>query len=262
MVFTMGQELARASVAYKKKTGIMILTKDKLIWTASDPAHASRLTLINSRILSMFASKAGAAKVALRIHVATDDTRGSPEEQHTFFFIATTTAQSDRETLKRELGAVILSNRQNVNSAAYLPGTHSTANDGETTGLQEGPSGSAEDSEQMSTFEIRKRVLVSDPNLAMIHRELVISGQITENEFWGGREHLLQLEVATASQKPGRSGQIINPKPSVDADGQVKVQLTQRLIREIFEEFPVVQDIYTKHVGFDVCLLSSPSTIY
>ena len=37
-------------------------------------------------------------------------------------------------------------------------------------------------------FAIRKKVLVKTPELAALHRELVVSGQITETEFWDGRE--------------------------------------------------------------------------
>ena len=40
----------------------------------------------------------------------------------------------------------------------------------------------------ISDFRIRKKVLVKTPELAALHRELVVSGQITETEFWEGRE--------------------------------------------------------------------------
>jgi transcription initiation factor TFIIH subunit 1 len=40
----------------------------------------------------------------------------------------------------------------------------------------------------VNDFRIRKKVLVKTPELAALHRELVMSGQITETEFWEGRE--------------------------------------------------------------------------
>jgi transcription initiation factor TFIIH subunit 1 len=46
-------------------------------------------------------------------------------------------------------------------------------------------SGSGNDT---ADFLLRKRVLLNSPELANLHRELVMSGQITENEFWDGRE--------------------------------------------------------------------------
>lgn len=39
-----------------------------------------------------------------------------------------------------------------------------------------------------SDFRLRKKVLMSNPDLGHLHRELVMSGQITEAEFWDGRE--------------------------------------------------------------------------
>ncbi len=39
-----------------------------------------------------------------------------------------------------------------------------------------------------SDFRLRKKVLLSNPELAQLHRELVMGGHISENEFWEGRE--------------------------------------------------------------------------
>jgi hypothetical protein len=35
---------------------------------------------------------------------------------------------------------------------------------------------------------LAKKVLVKTPELTALHHELVVSGQITETEFWDGRE--------------------------------------------------------------------------
>lgn len=42
-------------------------------------------------------------------------------------------------------------------------------------------------------WELHKRVLVKNPQLAALHYELVQSGQITDEEFWEGREVHLPL---------------------------------------------------------------------
>lgn len=39
-----------------------------------------------------------------------------------------------------------------------------------------------------SEFRLRKKVLMSNPELLTLHRDLVMTGQITEAEFWDGRE--------------------------------------------------------------------------
>lgn len=40
----------------------------------------------------------------------------------------------------------------------------------------------------LADVEIRKRVLAKSPELAKLHGELVITGQVSEVEFWEGRE--------------------------------------------------------------------------
>lgn len=40
----------------------------------------------------------------------------------------------------------------------------------------------------INDFRLRKKVLVQTPELAALHRELVMTRQISEAEFWEGRE--------------------------------------------------------------------------
>ena len=44
-------------------------------------------------------------------------------------------------------------------------------------------------------FRLRKKVLLSTPELAQLHRELVMGGHITENEFWEGREVTIHILI-------------------------------------------------------------------
>ncbi|TCD69832.1 RNA polymerase II transcription factor B subunit 1 [Steccherinum ochraceum] len=101
--------------------------------------------------------------------------------------------------------------------------------------------------ETVNDFRIRKRVLMSSPELAALHRELVIAGHITEAEFWDGREHLLQAQRAAESQKKGKSGQLVDPRPQT-VDGEVKIVITPQLVHDIFEEYPVVAKAYSDNV--------------
>lgn len=43
-------------------------------------------------------------------------------------------------------------------------------------------------SDPIFDFQLRKRVLLGNPELGHLYRELVMSGQISEQEFWEGRE--------------------------------------------------------------------------
>lgn len=43
-------------------------------------------------------------------------------------------------------------------------------------------------SDPTADYQLRIRVLLGNPELAALHRELVMSRQITEDEFWEGRQ--------------------------------------------------------------------------
>ncbi|KAH8993276.1 hypothetical protein EDB86DRAFT_2929659, partial [Lactarius hatsudake] len=100
----------------------------------------------------------------------------------------------------------------------------------------------------INDFHVRKKVLLNTPELAALHRELVMSGQITETEFWEGREQLLLAQAASDSQKKGRPGQLVDPRPQAVEGGEVKIVITPQLVHDIFDEYPVVAKAYDENV--------------
>ena len=148
----------------------------------------------------MFCSKEGTAQVKLKLGLSDD------EAGHTILFISPQ-ASAERETFKKELTNIIGANRavKAVTPAGIskttppTPVSHATRNQVGMTS-QTAPvsrAGSATPTTRASSvtpggapedFAVRKRVLMKNPDLASLHRELVMSGQITESEFWEGRE--------------------------------------------------------------------------
>jgi transcription initiation factor TFIIH subunit 1 len=149
-------------------------------------------------LIALFCSKEGAAQVRLKLGVVGD------EQGHNFTFTAPTpTATQDREIFKRELSTIISRNRAALEKAPGPAGI-STPYSGPQTPLHGGfprlpqplspdstpgsrtptaaPAGNPED------FRLRKQILLKTPELAALHLELVVGGQITEAEFWEGRE--------------------------------------------------------------------------
>lgn len=97
-------------------------------------------------------------------------------------------------------------------------------------------------------FHLRKLILQSSPALLSLHRALVISHQISESEFWAGRQDLLDAARAAESQLRGKSGGMVDPRPETDERGDVTVKITPQLIMEIFEEYPMVLRAYNENV--------------
>lgn len=131
----------------------------------------------------------------------------SDESGHNFTFTSPQpTALTDREKFKAELTNIISRNRSGVSTPAVAtpvtpsPG-NALANGGpvrpmiplarptlsRTVSTASEARGSPVN-DPTNDFQLRKRVLLSTPDLAALHRELVVGGQISESEFWEGRE--------------------------------------------------------------------------
>ncbi|KAL5507412.1 TFB1 [Sanghuangporus vaninii] len=250
--------LCRAKAAYKKSSGVLELTPTHLQWTAAGK-QAPDLRISNAKAASLFCSKEGSAQVKLKLGLVGD------HAGHTFMFTSPQ-ASAEREAFKKELQNIIGMNRASAAPSEpatpglstplqqSLPGrmamtprsapsvSRATSVSSTGRGSSGGPSGPTED------FRLRKKVLLKNQELASLHRELVMSGQITESEFWEGREALLLAEASQESQKRGRPGQLVDPRPESVAGGDIKIVVTPQLVHDIFEEFPVVAKAYNETV--------------
>ncbi|ETW80595.1 hypothetical protein HETIRDRAFT_61689 [Heterobasidion irregulare TC 32-1] len=253
--------LCSAKASYKKLPGLLQLTASHLQWT-QDGKKAPSVRVAHVDAASLFSSKEGAAQVRLKIGLVGDDTG------HNFTFTSPQpVALTEREAFKRELTTIIGRNRSIQDAAApqapasasvtpsavslsrpkLFPSSHpsssraaSVSSDARTPGTPI--------NDPINDFRLRKKVLVNNPELAALHRELVITGQITEAEFWDGREQLLLAQAAAESQKRGRPGQLVDPRPQTVDGGEIKIVVTPQLVHDIFEEYPVVAKAYDENV--------------
>ncbi|KAG6867828.1 hypothetical protein C0993_010587 [Termitomyces sp. T159_Od127] len=228
---------ARAS--YKKAAGVLELTAEHLQWTPLGKA-APAVRVPHAHAASLFCSKEGAAQVRLKLGLLHDDAG------HNFTFTAPPpAAHTERERFKKELTAIISRNRaQDAPAPAPVPTPRPVAPlpaSRRSTPVITGNDPAAD-------FRLRRIVLVANPDLAQLHRDLVIGGQITEEEFWDGREHLLLAQAAAEAQKRGKSGQLVDPRPEAVDGGEIKIRITPQLVHDIFDEYPVVAKAYTENL--------------
>ncbi|TBU56387.1 hypothetical protein BD310DRAFT_882716 [Dichomitus squalens] len=260
-----------AQASYKKLPGLLELTDTHLQWTKTgDQSPVVKFPYAEAAALSR--SKAGAEQVRLKIGLV------SNEAGHNFTFTSPqAVALAERDKFEAELTTIIARNRAPppqaqfpavATSKARQVATPAPVTNGSAAGTPMRPPAPharpsqsravsvASESRASDTpvgdspttdFRLRKKVLVSTPELAQLHRELVMGGHITENEFWEGREHLLLAQAAAESQKRGKPGQLVDPRPQ-SVDGEVKIIITPQLVHDIFEEFPVVAKAYSENV--------------
>lgn len=177
--------------------------------------------LLTASPLALFCSKEGSPQVKLKLGLVDNDAG------HTFLFIGPQ-ANIERETFKKELTNIIGANRAVGATQASTSTTNAQQTSIWSTASTSRPlpvssratSVSSNDHSSFTPiggptedFRIRKKVLLKDTELAALHKELVMSGQITETEFWDGREvrcfcriHCFLVTVSPFSASSPRGG--------------------------------------------------------
>ncbi|KAI5476432.1 RNA polymerase II transcription factor b subunit 1 [Pseudohyphozyma bogoriensis] len=250
-----------AAVAFKKRPGTLQLSTRALTWsTTGGPPY--EVDVVRSRFDALFSSKEGAAKVMLKVGVLppTASTSKEPpppsDDSYSFTFTAAT-ANADRENFKREMSAIIASNREKSIEAAAAGDSGRVADlkgkgkerEGSSTPIPGSPMPGPSQPKTVSKSALKIRILQTNPALAALHRELVLTKKmVSEAEFWDGREDLLEAAAAEEAMRKGRSGEMVDPRPETGDGGEITVKITPTLIRDIFEEYPAVLRAYNENV--------------
>lgn len=266
----MPTSVCTAKTTYKKLPGTLELTDAYLQWT-QDGKKTPAVRVPYAEASSLFCSKEGAPQVRLKLALVGDDAG------HNFTFTAPQAiAYSERENFKNELTNIIGRNRAAseiaskgpVTAFSVAPVTPSTTpapvKPQQPPPLPVPPSRASSraasvSSDQRATpiilgndtvndFKLRKTVLLANPELSALHRELVVGGQISEAEFWDGRVHLLLAQSALESQRKGKPGQLVDPRPETVEGGEIKIRITPQLVHDIFDEYPIVAKAYSENV--------------
>lgn len=107
-------------------------------------------------------------------------------------------------------------------------------------------------------LEEKNRLLQEDPESFQLYKDLVVSGVITPEEFWGSRAHMLpsakaQTPTATPGQNAGISPAFLaDIKPVTDGCNGLKYNLTQDIIASIFKTYPMVKKKHAEAVPHQV----------
>ncbi|KAH9040130.1 hypothetical protein EDB85DRAFT_2072294 [Lactarius pseudohatsudake] len=240
-----------AKASYKKIPGLLELTSTHLQWT-QDGKKTPAVHVAHTEVSSLFSSKEGAAQVRLKVGLENDS------NGHNFAFTSPPPlALTERETFKAQLTTIISNNRAArdigrgtapanrcpnalqlvvfVAPAAPAPPRPSDSRAESVSSHRGTPV-----NDPINDFLVRKKVLLNTPELAALHRELVMSGQITETEIVS--QQLLLAQAASDSQKKGPT------RPQAVEGGEVKIVITPQLVHDIFDEYPVVAKAYDENV--------------
>ena len=209
-------EVQRFEADFKKVAGNLTLTATTIAWVPKVANAMDRQQQAMSRAVSqypicpspsrrliipkldMLASKSGSERISLKILFKDD----LPANGLMFTFTNTTSREEDRRIVQDVLIPFVSGNRAGppalvhvpspVQAGPSTPGTPTraavTAAKGKRKADDGMPEGNPTKTARPANNKLRLRVLNKHPNLKILHRELVLGKQITEEEFWEGRE--------------------------------------------------------------------------
>ncbi|XP_078439334.1 general transcription and DNA repair factor IIH subunit TFB1-1-like [Wolffia australiana] len=107
--------------------------------------------------------------------------------------------------------------------------------------------------EKLSPAELERRMklLREDSELQKLHKQFVMSGFLTEAEFWAARKSSLDSDVnQTSKQRAGfKSAILADVRPLTDGQSnKVTFSLTREIIHQIFAEKPAVRQAFLNFV--------------
>lgn len=263
-----------AAVSFAKLPGT--LTADgggTLRWTpSSSSAAGSALNIDESTVMSLQVSSEASKQVVMVLQLA-EGVKAGPEGKNRIFLHfngsqAACTDERQRAIEDRNMFKTYLIDVVNKNKAR----TGGTPTTGETSSPAAGVTeaarvntptkvvasgtstptkpGAKATKSGPTELQIRINVLKANPTLAVLHQDVVMSKQISDQEFWSHptRRALLNAERASMEQRQGRNARIADPRPTADESGEMRINLTPDLIRDTLAQNPVVARAYEENV--------------
>lgn len=223
----------------KKVLGVLSISAEtkKLEWT---PVSGDRAPIhVNlANVTNLQATPENSAKIMLKI-VAGDDPA-------TFAFSDRGTMIECRDALQ---GLVSRARRDASNPPPQV------AADGSATPATATPPPKKEekkvamdDKSLLADFQLQQTLLKESKDLGKVFAATVIHGGLKPEEFWSIRVHLLRAFALTSNQKKGPYNVLSTIKPSIGSDNTVNVQLTPEKVKDMFDQYPVVQTAYDDNV--------------
>ncbi|KDN52598.1 hypothetical protein K437DRAFT_173571 [Tilletiaria anomala UBC 951] len=269
-----------ASVSHAKIGGTLVLSSHMLRWVPTQSSLASQsITIPLQHIEKLLASVAKPESQTFSLKIVFFQPE-DPEKERLrvlgkgdvlFTFTAPEgreRALNDREEFKTRLYGIAQNNKKEREGASESLKERSNDRKEAANGCSSAPESAAKDNSSSKTvpmapvpapltaeekvkrreqeLQLRISILHANPELKSLHADLVISGIMRDAEFWSHptRSALLRSERALMQQRQGRNARIADPKPTNDEEGNLKINLSAQMVRDVFEQYPVVAKAY------------------
>ncbi|RPB17374.1 hypothetical protein P167DRAFT_499111, partial [Morchella conica CCBAS932] len=235
----------KGSASYKKKDGALLVLKDSVTWTpAAPPGAPPSLTIPTSTITNLQATPATTAKVMIKVFAKT--TPDKDPEQYVFTFTSPPpTARTEADAVKEALTTRIQDSKSTSGPATPSAAGASASSSSTSTTLPD-PSDWSK-SRLENDMALQQSLLKSNADLSKTFSEAVLSSAVTATQFWSTRTHLLRAHAIEREQRRGPYNVLATIKPKTE-DGVGKISISQDVIRDIFDQHPLVKSVYDENV--------------
>ncbi|KAK6934664.1 BSD domain [Dillenia turbinata] len=222
--------------------GVLIMTEEKCVFMPNDPTSTVKVDFAFKSVKGHKFTKEAPNKQAL-LNLTHD---AAPGGGYIFEF----STFQDRDVC-REFVGMYYANHGTI-SWFSIDFARKLSKCGQATTAPEKPVVTVHD-EQLSQAEVERRMklLIDNSELQKLHKQFVISGVLTEAEFWATRKKMLEGSTSRKpKQKVGfKSAMISDVKPMTDGrTNKVTFNLTPEIIHQIFAEKPAVHEAFLKFV--------------
>ncbi|KAI5054793.1 hypothetical protein GOP47_0029938 [Adiantum capillus-veneris] len=213
--------------------GILMLNESKFSWKSNDPKAAQNLDVLFRSIKVHRANKETPKFQKALLNMFKD---AEMKEGYLFEF----DNFKDRDDC-RNLVAKVLGKMQTEGGVKH-------AGEGQ---LKREHQASSEQNLNKKEADFRMKLLSQDIELQKLHKQLVINGVLSDEDFWAARKRSLNEEAPKSSkQKTGlKTAMLVDIRPMHDGrTNKVTFNLTPEIIHQIFAEKPAVHRAFLAYV--------------
>ena len=164
---------------------------------------------------------------------------GETSESYVFNFYSQS-ARAEADAMKDALGAAIHAAKAGSTPAPGLSASMVAAPSTATNDLWN-------EAQLAKDLDLQVSLLRVDPELSNTFKATVVTGAVTDYQFWSTRIHLLRAYAIERSQVRGPYNVLASVR-STSVDGVARLSLSREQISEIFAQHPLIKTVYDENV--------------
>lgn len=229
---------------YKKSSGMLTIDEDtdRLYWQG-DNTLAPAVQLKLSEIENVQATPESSPKLMIKLLMK------SPGESYMFQFTSKTFQTSSKE----KLSGIVRKNKGVAAPVEQVSTPKQSTSDAAKEKVDEKNktqiySAYLEPKSLLRNHSLQQDVIRSNPDIRKTFEQAVISNNISNEDFWSTRLHVLRAAALSNSQKRGPYNVLSTIKRTVNSDNQQVLSLSVEKIQDLYEQCPIVYQAYKDNV--------------